>query len=144
MSLNCANVDKLKQQNTLQKDVLFTSFPEAHLTPDSVDWLNILNIHFLPPPYEKEDLIVSHVALFPHFFHLINVFVLTFSRQQYFIREVDAVFMAGQECPLYEVPGPNSKRANNFVRDFLQVDILIYIYNFTQNSKKDNLKNEIN
>ncbi len=29
--------------------------------------------------------------------------------------------MAGQECPLYEVPGPNSKRANNFTRDFLQV-----------------------
>ena len=28
-----------------------------------------------------------------------------------------------QECPLYEVPGPNSKRANNFIRDFLQVSI---------------------
>lgn len=44
-------------------------------------------------------------------------------RQQYYIREVDALFVAGQECPLYEVPGPNSKRANNFVRDFLQVFI---------------------
>lgn len=33
------------------------------------------------------------------------------------------MFTAGQECPLYEVPGPNSKRANNFVRDFLQVFI---------------------
>jgi hypothetical protein len=37
------------------------------------------------------------------------------------IREVSAFFVAGQECPLYEVPGPNSKRANNFTRDFLQV-----------------------
>lgn len=36
---------------------------------------------------------------------------------------MDALFVAGQECPLYEVPGPNSKRANNFVRDFLQVFI---------------------
>ena len=36
---------------------------------------------------------------------------------------MDSIFIAGQECPLYEVPGPNSKRANNFVRDFLQVFI---------------------
>lgn len=36
---------------------------------------------------------------------------------------MNALFTAGQECPLYEVPGPNSKRANNFVRDFLQVFI---------------------
>ena len=39
----------------------------------------------------------------------------------YFIREVNTIYTVGQECPLYEVPGPNSKRANNFVRDFLQV-----------------------
>jgi hypothetical protein len=47
-----------------------------------------------------------------------------FDRQQYYVREIDALFIAGQECPLYEVPGPNSKRANNFVRDFLQVSVL--------------------
>ncbi|KAG7302944.1 hypothetical protein JYU34_012938 [Plutella xylostella] len=51
-------------------------------------------------------------------------FLIIRTRQAYYIREVDALFVAGQECPLYEVPGPNSKRANNFVRDFLQV----YIY----------------
>jgi transcription initiation factor TFIID subunit 1 len=28
--------------------------------------------------------------------------------------------VAGQECPLYEVPGPNSKRANNFTRVFFR------------------------
>jgi len=50
-------------------------------------------------------------------------FYCNFYRQQYYVREVDALFVAGQECPLYEVPGPNSKRANNFVRDFLQVFI---------------------
>ena len=46
-------------------------------------------------------------------------------RRQYWIREINALFVAGQECPLYEVPGPNSKRANNFVRDFLQVRIYL-------------------
>lgn len=50
-------------------------------------------------------------------------FLLIRTRNSYYIREVDALFTAGQECPLYEVPGPNSKRANNFVRDFLQVFI---------------------
>ncbi|XP_078034562.1 TATA-box binding protein associated factor 1 isoform X2 [Augochlora pura] len=50
-------------------------------------------------------------------------FLVIRTRQQYYIREMDALFVAGQECPLYEVPGPNSKRANNFVRDFLQVFI---------------------
>ncbi|KAK0086570.1 hypothetical protein PV325_002974 [Microctonus aethiopoides] len=50
-------------------------------------------------------------------------FLVIRTRQQYYIREIDALFVAGQECPLYEVPGPNSKRANNFVRDFLQVFI---------------------
>lgn len=40
---------------------------------------------------------------------------------------MDALFVAGQECPLYEVPGPNSKRANNFVRDFLQVSCVSYV-----------------
>lgn len=53
-----------------------------------------------------------------------------FFRQAYYIREIDALFVAGQECPLYEVPGPNSKRANNFVRDFLQVITLCYIIFF--------------
>ena len=31
------------------------------------------------------------------------------------------IYSVGQLCPLMEVPGPNSKKANNFVRDFLQV-----------------------
>ncbi|XP_050421868.1 transcription initiation factor TFIID subunit 1-like [Adelges cooleyi] len=50
-------------------------------------------------------------------------FLLIRTRHAYYIREIDALFTSGQLCPLYEVPGPNSKRANNFVRDFLQVFI---------------------
>ena len=34
---------------------------------------------------------------------------------------MNTIFTVGQECPKYEVPGPNSKRANNHMRDFLQV-----------------------
>lgn len=58
-------------------------------------------------------------------------FLVIRTRQQFYIREVEALFLAGQECPLYEVFGPNSKRANNFVRDFLQV----FIYRLFWQSK---------
>ena len=53
-------------------------------------------------------------------------FVVIRTRNSYHIREVDAVYVVGQECPLYEVPGPNSKRANNFTRDFLQVLVFTF------------------
>lgn len=48
-------------------------------------------------------------------------FLIIRNRMHYYIREVETVFAVGQQCPLMEVPGPNSKRANNFARDFLQV-----------------------
>lgn len=53
-----------------------------------------------------------------------TVRINTVCRQQYCVRELDALYVSGQLCPLYEVPGPNSKRANNFVRDFLQVSCI--------------------
>jgi len=34
---------------------------------------------------------------------------------------VKTIFTVGQECPKFEVPGPNSKKANIHARDFLQV-----------------------
>ncbi|XP_076037164.1 transcription initiation factor TFIID subunit 1-like [Oratosquilla oratoria] len=58
-------------------------------------------------------------------------FLIIRNRNGYSIREVDTLFTVGQECPLYEVPGPNSKRANNFIRDFLQV----FIYRLFWKSK---------
>lgn len=48
-------------------------------------------------------------------------FLIIRTRQGYYIRELVDIFVVGQECPLYEVPGPNSKRANTHIRDFLQV-----------------------
>lgn len=56
---------------------------------------------------------------FPH-----SDFLVIKSQDQYNIREVENIFTVGQELPIIEVPGPNSKKANNFIRDFLQV----YIY----------------
>ena len=58
-------------------------------------------------------------------------FLVIRTRNEFSVREVDGVFTVGQECPLYEVPGPNSKKANNFTRDFLQV----FIYRLFWSSK---------
>lgn len=71
-------------------------------------------------------------------------FLVIRTRNNYFIREVDALFTVGQECPLYEVFGPNSKRANNFVRDFLQVFIYRLFWKSTDHPRKirmDHIKN---
>ncbi len=50
-------------------------------------------------------------------------FLIVRNRQTgYTVRcDIKTLFVVGQECPLIEVPGPNSKRANSFLKDFLQV-----------------------
>ncbi len=58
-------------------------------------------------------------------------FLVIRTRQGYFIRNVKDIFVVGQECPLIEVPGPNSKRANLFIKDFLQA----YIFRLFHRSK---------
>lgn len=63
-------------------------------------------------------------------------FIVIRTRNNYYIREVDSIFAAGQECPLEDVPGPNSKRANNFVRDFLQVFIYRLFWKSKDNPRK--------
>ncbi|XP_050067932.1 transcription initiation factor TFIID subunit 1 [Anopheles maculipalpis] len=73
--------------------------------------------------------------IYPHTIHETDFLVIR-TRNNYFVREVDALFTAGQECPLYEVPGPNSKRANNFVRDFLQVFIYRLFWKSRDNPRK--------
>ena len=55
-------------------------------------------------------------------------FLIIRTRNNYFIREVSTIFTVGQLLPLFEVPGPNSKKANNFIRDFLQVFIYRQFY----------------
>eukprot|EP00066_Takifugu_rubripes_P020551 XP_011609817.1 PREDICTED: transcription initiation factor TFIID subunit 1 isoform X2 [Takifugu rubripes] len=58
-------------------------------------------------------------------------FLVLRTRHGYFIRELADIFVVGQECSLFEVPGPNSKRANTHIRDFLQV----FIYRLFWKSK---------
>ncbi|XP_046667690.1 transcription initiation factor TFIID subunit 1 [Homalodisca vitripennis] len=77
------------------------------------------------PPGKSIQVVENNLYRAPIYEHKIphTDFLVIRTRQQYCVRELDALFVAGQLCPLYEVPGPNSKRANNFVRDFLQVFI---------------------
>uniref|UniRef100_A0A665WVY2 Transcription initiation factor TFIID subunit n=1 Tax=Echeneis naucrates TaxID=173247 RepID=A0A665WVY2_ECHNA len=58
-------------------------------------------------------------------------FLVLRTRHGYYIREIVDIIVVGQECPLFEVPGPNSKRANTHIRDFLQV----FIYRLFWKSK---------
>lgn len=54
-----------------------------------------------------------------------NDFLLILHRKaDFYIRNVSSIYLIGQQCPLIEVPIPQSKRVNLFQRDLLQ----IYIY----------------
>ena len=44
-------------------------------------------------------------------------FIVIRTRNEFSIREAAAFFVSGQQCPLYEVPGPTYKTANNFNSD---------------------------
>uniref|UniRef100_A0AC34FBM2 Transcription initiation factor TFIID subunit 1 n=1 Tax=Panagrolaimus sp. ES5 TaxID=591445 RepID=A0AC34FBM2_9BILA len=46
-------------------------------------------------------------------------YLLVISENKLIIRKCSNLFVVGQECPLQEVPNPNSKKASNFARDFL-------------------------
>merc|ERR1712025_521034 len=63
-------------------------------------------------------------------------FIVIRTRTEFSIRECNAFFVSGQQCPLYEVPGPNSKKANNFTRDFLQVFIYRLFWKSRDNPRR--------
>nr|VZI42241.1 unnamed protein product [Spirometra erinaceieuropaei] len=65
-----------------------------------------------------------------------TLFLVVRNRNGLWIRRAPAAFTVGQEVPLIEVPGPNSKRANNFARDFLQVYILRLFLRSTDEPKR--------
>lgn len=100
----------------------------AHTSP----FLGILT------PGQSQQVIENNMYRAPIYPHNLpqTDFLVIRMRQAYFIREVDSLFAAGQECPLYEVPGPNSKRANNFVRDFLQVFIYRLFWKSRDNPRR--------
>ncbi len=48
-------------------------------------------------------------------------FLLIVSGDMVHVREIDALFLQGQQCPKVEVPAPNSKSSTAFQKDLLQV-----------------------
>jgi transcription initiation factor TFIID subunit 1 len=53
--------------------------------------------------------------------------------QSFYLRGANALFCAGQECPKFEVPGPESKKKATHMKDFLQV----FIYRLFLKSNDD-------
>ncbi|GFS23995.1 transcription initiation factor TFIID subunit 1 [Elysia marginata] len=108
-----------------------------------------------PPTYKYGELAYAHTSPFigalkpgncqqalennmfrsPIYEHVVpqTDFLIIRTRHGYSIRDVETIYTVGQQGPLMEVPGPNSKRSNNFVRDFLQV----FIYRLFWKSKDE-------
>lgn len=61
--------------------------------------------------------------IYPHKLKTTDFLVIVKSNSLY-VRRIDDIFLVGQQLPLMEVPAPNSKKANTFLKDFLQVTIL--------------------
>jgi transcription initiation factor TFIID subunit 1 len=66
--------------------------------------------------------------------YLTNDFLIIYNQKNgFYIRNFDRIYIIGQQCPLIEVPIPQSKRVNLLQRDLLQ----IYIYRlFLQSNEK--------
>ncbi|XP_045448768.1 transcription initiation factor TFIID subunit 1 [Melitaea cinxia] len=110
------------------KPMKYGEIAYAHTSP----FLGIL------APGATQSVVENNMYRAPIYEHTVNQtdFLIIRTKQAYYIREIDALFVAGQECPLYEVPGPNSKRANNFVRDFLQVFIYRLFWKSPDNPRR--------
>lgn len=110
------------------KPLKYGEIAYAHTSP----FLGIL------PPGATQSVVENNMYRAPIYEHTVpqTDFLIIRTKQAYYIREIDALFVAGQECPLYEVPGPNSKRANNFVRDFLQVFIYRLFWKSPDNPRR--------
>ena len=48
-------------------------------------------------------------------------FILARTGESFYIRQTEDIFVVGQQFPKIVVPSPNSKRANQHTRNFLQV-----------------------
>ncbi|XP_017130744.1 transcription initiation factor TFIID subunit 1 isoform X3 [Drosophila elegans] len=110
------------------QDYVYGEVAFAHTSP----FLGIL------PPGQCIQAIENNMYRAPIYPHKMahNDFLVIRTRNNYWIRSVNSIFTVGQECPLYEVPGPNSKRANNFTRDFLQVFIYRLFWKSRDNPRR--------
>lgn len=117
--------------------------PEKDTGPPEMKYGEVAYAHTSPflgvlYPGQTVQVVENNMYRAPIYEHKIpfSDFLVIRTRNSYHIREADALFTAGQQCPLYEVPGPNSKRANNFVRDFLQVFIYRLFWKSKDNPRK--------
>ncbi|CAF4558936.1 unnamed protein product [Rotaria sp. Silwood1] len=105
---------------------------KAHTTSFEVDYGELIYTHASPflwsiPQGLNIQTIENNMFIAPIYRQicLTNNFLIIFNRKNgFFIRNIDIIYIIGQQCPLIEVPIPQSKRVNLFQRDLLQ----IYIY----------------
>ncbi|XP_071504650.1 transcription initiation factor TFIID subunit 1-like [Diadema antillarum] len=104
--------------------------PSSDAKPPRYDYGETVNVHSSPflgslRPGQSLQAFENNLFRAPIYKHqmLSTDFLLIRTRKRYFIRSLDHIFTVGQEYPLMEVPGPNSKKSNNHIRDFLQVFI---------------------
>ncbi|XP_031550015.1 transcription initiation factor TFIID subunit 1-like isoform X2 [Actinia tenebrosa] len=86
-------------------------------------------------PGESLQALENNLFRVPIYEHILPTtdFLIIRTATGYFVREVKSIFSIGQLCPKFEVPGPNSKKANIHARDFLQV----FIYRLFWKSQDD-------
>ncbi|CAF2370191.1 unnamed protein product [Rotaria sp. Silwood2] len=105
---------------------------KAHTTSYEVDYGELIYTHASPflwsiPRGLNIQTIENNMFIAPIYRQicLTHDFLIIFNQKNgFFIRNIDIISIIGQQCPLIEVPIPQSKRVNIIQRDLLQ----IYIY----------------
>nr|CDS28243.1 transcription initiation factor TFIID subunit 1 [Hymenolepis microstoma] len=115
------------------KDPSLSPDPAGNSTPPDLPYGSLVNVGSTDSPFLGVirpggclQSMENNMFRAPVFQHktLPSDFLLIRNKNGLYIRKLPIAFTVGQVLPLMEVPGPNSKRANNFVRDFLTVYIL--------------------
>nr|XP_054754406.1 transcription initiation factor TFIID subunit 1-like [Lytechinus pictus] len=104
--------------------------PSSDAKPPLYEYGETVNVHSSPflgslRPGQSLQAFENNLFRAPLYKHKVPAtdFLLIRTRHRYHIRALNDIFTVGQQYPLLEVPGPNSKKSNNHIRDFLQVFI---------------------
>ncbi|VDM36249.1 unnamed protein product [Hydatigera taeniaeformis] len=129
----------------LPKDPSLSPDPAGNSSPPDLPYGSLVNVGNTDSPFlgvvrpggclQSMENNMFRAPIYPHKTPSTDFLVIR-NRNGLWIRRVPNAFTVGQEVPLMEVPGPNSKRANNFARDFLQVYILRLFLKSTDEPKR--------
>ncbi|CUT98613.1 transcription initiation factor TFIID subunit 1 [Echinococcus multilocularis] len=129
----------------LPKDPSLSPDPAGNSSPPDLPYGSLVNVGNTDSPFlgvvrpggclQSMENNMFRAPIYPHRTPSTDFLVIR-NRNGLWIRRVPNAFTVGQEVPLMEVPGPNSKRANNFARDFLQVYILRLFLKSTDEPKR--------